>query len=117
MPTVNVRFFPFFTQAGFARLIFLGGGAGAAWIREEYDYYGGQLSYYNGNGLYTASTSQWAPILRLMIGATGSGGQFGFGGELRYNIRPLKQNNEAFQTRTAPNFNSVDLTLRFYFSL
>lgn len=118
MPTVNVRFFPFYTQAGFARLIFLGGGAGAAWIREEYDYYGGQLNIYNsGYALYTASTSQWAPILRLMIGATGSGGQFGFGGEIRYNIIPLKQNNEAFQTRIAPNFNSVDLTLRFYFSL
>ena len=117
IPTVNVRFFPFFKQAGFARLIFLGAGAGGAWIREEYDYYGGVLGNYGQYQTYTASTSQWAPVLRLMIGATGSGGQFGFGGELRYNIIPLKQNNEAFQTRIAPNFNSVDLTLRFYFSM
>jgi hypothetical protein len=118
LPAVNVRFFPFFTQASFARLIFIGGGAGYGWIHENYDYYASNdpSGYYYGAGS-NESTSQWAPILRLMVGATGSGGQFGFGGELRYNIIPLKQTDEFFVTRTSPNFNSVDLTLRFYFSL
>ncbi|RPI17072.1 MAG: hypothetical protein EHM58_10580 [Ignavibacteriae bacterium] len=117
IPVVNARFFPFYTQTtSFARLFFIGGGAGAAWIKEDYDYYLGQLNYY-GSTFFTGSTSQWQPVLRVMTGFTGSGGQFGFGGELRYNIIPLSQNNELFITRTAPNFNSVDLTLRFYFSL
>lgn len=115
----NARFFPAFKSAGFGRLIFVGGGIGAAWIREEYDHY-----YSNNPGgptysdpFATESTSQWGPVFRLMAGATGTGGQFGFGGELRYNIIPLSTNQEAFVTRQAKNMNSVDLTLRFYFSL
>lgn len=117
VPAVNVRFFPFYAKtASFARLFFVGGGAGAAWIKEDYDYYLGQLNYY-GSTLFNMSTSQWQPVLRLMAGFTGAGGQFGFGGELRYNFIPLSQTNELFVTRTSPNFNSVDLTLRFYFSM
>ncbi len=119
---VNARFFPLFNLKGFGRLFFIGAGAGTAWIREEYD------NYYNNNpgGIFisndpflfrTESTSQWAPLLRIMTGFTGAGGAFGFGGELRYNIAPLKQTNEPFVTRYSPNFNSVDLTLRFYFGL
>jgi hypothetical protein len=114
----NVRFFPAFQSKGFGRLIFIGGGVGATWIREEYDhYYGNSSSIYYADDIATESTSQWRPVFRLMAGATGTGGQFGFGGELRYNIIPLSTNQEPFITRTAKNMNSVDLTLRFYFSL
>jgi hypothetical protein len=119
---VNARFFPLFNLKGFGRLFFIGAGAGMAWIREEYD------NYYNNNpgGIFisndpflfrTESSSQWAPLFRIMTGFTGAGGAFGFGGELRYNIVPLKQTNEPFVTRYSPNFNSVDLTIRFYFGL
>jgi len=116
---VNARFFPAFQSNTFARLIFIGGGIGGAWIREEYDHY---YSNTPGGPTYsdlfaTESTSQWRPVFRLMAGATGTGGQFGFGGELRFNIIPLSTNQEAFVTRQAKNMNSVDLTLRFYFSL
>jgi hypothetical protein len=116
----NVRFFPFFKLTNFARLFFIGGGVGAIWMREEYDNIYSETSYYyyTGSNYYiTESTSQWQPLLRIMTGFTGTGGQFGFGGELRYNFVPLKQSDEPFVTRIAPNFNSVDLTLRFYFSL
>jgi hypothetical protein len=122
LPVFNVRFFPFYTQTSFARLFFIGGGAGYGWIHESYDYVpSNDPSGYYGGGYgalgFNATTSQWAPILRIMAGFTGSGGQFGFGGEVRYNIIPLKQTDEFFVTRVSPNFNSVDLTLRFYFSL
>jgi hypothetical protein len=119
---LNVRFFPFFKLTSYARLFFVGGGVGAAWIREENDV------FYNNNptayGYYTdlyrsgITTSQWAPVFKVMAGVTGTGGQFGFGGELRYNIIPLKQDEtQPFATRFAKDFNSVDITLRFYFSL
>jgi hypothetical protein len=118
---VNARFFPLFKLKTFGRLFFIGAGAGAVWIREEYDnYYNDNPGgfYYNENFQFaTESTSQWAPIFRLMTGFTGTGGAFGFGGELRYNFVPLTQSNEPFATRYAPNFNSVDISLRFYFSL
>lgn len=117
----NARFFPFYKQKGFIRLFFIGAGGGTIWIREEYDnnYTNNPAGIYFGDTFYpiTESTSQWAPLLRLMTGFTGTGGQFGFGGELRYNFIPLKKGNEPFATRFAPNFNSVDITLRFYFSL
>jgi hypothetical protein len=119
--TVNVRFFPLFASKNFGRLFFVGAGGGAVWLREEYD------NYYNNNpgGIFynetymfrTESTSQWQPLFRILTGFTGTGGAFGFGGELRYNFVPLKQTNEPFATRYAPNFNSVDISLRFYFSL
>jgi hypothetical protein len=117
--TVNVRFFPLFKLKSFGRLFFVGAGAGAVWIREEYDnvYNNDPGSYYYYGAPVTESTSQWAPLFRIMAGFTGTGGAFGFGGELRYNFVPLKQTNEPFATRYAPNFNSVDLSLRFYFSL
>ncbi len=116
---VNVRFFPLYKLKTFGRLFFVGGGAGAVWIREEYDNIynndpGGILIY---DYFRTESTSQWAPLFRISAGFTGTGGAFGFGGELRYNFVPLKQANDPFVTRYAPNFNSVDLSLRFYFSL
>lgn len=121
---LNVRFFPMFKQKSFARLFFIGGGVGAAWIREENDVYfnnnptsiitnTGSQEYISG-----ISTSQWAPVFKAMAGFTGTGGQFGFGGELSYNIIPLKQDMTVpFATRFAKDFNSVDITLRFYFSL
>ena len=116
---VNARFFPLYKLKTFGRLFFIGAGAGTVWIREEYD------NYYNNDpgGIYysdfyrTESTSQWAPLFRIITGFTGTGGAFGFGGELRYNFVPLKQTNEPFATRYAPNFNSVDISLRFYYSL
>jgi hypothetical protein len=120
---INARFFPFFATKGFGRLFFIGAGGGVIWIREEYDnnYTKTPIPYYYGYGYgsypITESTSQWAPLFRLMTGFTGTGGQFGFGGEIRYNFVPLKKSDEAFLTRIAPNFNSVDLSLRFYFSL
>lgn len=117
---VNGRFFPFFKMdKSFIRLFFVGGGAGFEWIREEYDLYYTQTPgiYYNNAFPATISTSQWAPIFRAMIGFTGSGGMFGFGGELRYNFVPLKSTTEPFATRYAKNFNSVDLALRFYFGM
>jgi hypothetical protein len=118
---LNVRFFPMFMQKGFSRLIFIGGGVGAAWISEENDvYYNNSPTTYNFDDPYRAgiSTSQWAPVFKIMAGVTGTGGQFGFGGELRYNIIPLNEDkNLPFATRFAKNFNSVDITLRFYFSL
>lgn len=119
---LNVRFFPFFKLKSYARLAFIGGGVGAAWIREENDvfYNNNPTSYGFYTDLYQAgvSTSQWAPIFKVMAGVTGTGGQFGFGGEIRYNIIPLKQDtSQPFATRFAKDFNSVDLTLRFYFSL
>ncbi len=122
---VNARFFPMFKQKGFARLFFIGGGVGASWIREENDVYfnnnptsiitngTNQQDYISG-----ISTSQWAPVFKAMAGFTGTGGQFGFGGEVSYNIIPLKQDKtKPFATKFAKDFNSVDLTLRFYFSL
>ena len=117
---VNARFFPFFKQTGFMRLFFVGGAAGVEWIREEYQnvYSNTPGAIYIGSGpLVDETTSQWAPLFRLMTGFTGNGGQFGYGGEIRYNIIPLKATNQPFATRQAKNYNSVDLTLRFYFSL
>jgi hypothetical protein len=119
---LNARFFPFYKMdKSFIRLFFVGAGAGVLWVREEYDNtyghtppYGG---YYYSTGTVTESTSQWAPIFRVMTGFTGSGGMFGFGGELRFNIVPLKTSDDPFATRQSKNFNSVDLALRFYFSL
>ena len=117
---LNVRFFPLYKQTtSFIRLFFVGGGIGTAWIREEYDnYYSNDPSgYYYQDYELSATTSQWKPLFRVMTGVTGTGGKFGFGGELRYNIIPLSQQALPFITRTAANFNSVDITLRFYFSL
>lgn len=120
---VNARFFPFYKMSkSFARLFFLGGGAGAIWIKEDYDnfYTSDPNNYYTGYyyGGITESTSQWQPMFRVMLGFTGTGGQFGFGGEVRYNIVPLTQeNNVPFVTRISPNFNSIDIVLRGYFSL
>lgn len=118
---LNVRFFPFFKLTNYARLFFVGAGGGTVWIREEYDnYYNNNPGgiFFNENYLYrTESTSQWAPLFRIAAGFTGTGGAFGFGGEMRYNFVPLKHANDPFVTRYAPNFNSVDLALRFYFSL
>lgn len=122
---LNVRFFPLYKQKSFARLFFIGGGAGAVWVREENDVYlndnptsiitngVNQQDYISG-----ISTSQWAPYFRVISGFTGTGGQFGFGGELSYNFIPLKQDQtKPFATRFAKDMNSVDITLRFYFSL
>jgi hypothetical protein len=118
---LNVRFFPFFKLSSYARLFFVGGGIGAAWIREENDVYynNNPTAYYYGDQYQSGiTTSQWAPLFKIMAGVTGTGGQFGFGGELRYNIVPLKQDKtQPFATRFASDFNSVDITLRFYFSL
>jgi hypothetical protein len=119
---INARFFPFFKLKSYARLIFIGGGVGAAWIREENDVWfnNNPTTYGFTTDQYRAgiTTSQWAPVFKVMAGVTGTGGQFGFGGELRYNIIPLKQDtSEPFATRFAKDFNSVDITLRFYFSL
>lgn len=117
---LNARFFPFYKMTtSFARLFFVGGGGGMVFVKEDYDItYDNNPNpsfYYTGN---TASTSQWAPLFRIIAGFTGAGGMFGFGGEVRYNIVPLKQEaNSPFKTRIAKNFNSVDLSLRFYFSL
>lgn len=116
----NFRFFPMFKSANFSRLFFIGGGAGAIWMREEND-----IEYSNDpNGgsfygtLITQESSQWSPMFRLATGFTGTGGQFGFGGELRYNFVPLDQNTTVpFATRFASNANSFDICLRFYFSL
>ncbi|HMQ79471.1 MAG TPA: hypothetical protein PKE39_06880 [Ignavibacteria bacterium] len=119
---LNVRFFPMFKQKTFARLFFIGGGVGAAWIREEndvsYNNSPNTFYYYSDPGQNGYSTSQWAPLFRALAGFTGTGGQFGFGGELSYNIIPLKQDiSQPFATRFAKDMNSVDITLRFYFSL
>ncbi|HJY63445.1 MAG TPA: hypothetical protein VJ455_04750 [Ignavibacteria bacterium] len=121
--TANVRFFPFFKMTTFARLFFIGAGGGMAWIKEDYDNYYTDIpnlytgGYYGFGGI-SESTSQWAPLFRAMIGFTGTGGQFGFGGEVRYNVVPLKEEKGSpFVTRQGTNFNSVDINLRFYFSL
>jgi len=121
--TANVRFFPFFKLTSYARLFFIGVGGGMAWIKEDYDNYYTHDPNLNTGGYYglggiSESTSQWAPVIRGMMGFTGTGGQFGFGGEIRYNIIPLKEElHSPFRTRIATNFNSVDINLRFYFSL
>lgn len=122
---LNVRFFPFYKLKSYARLFFVGAGGGVMYIKEDYDnFYDDDpnlpiyTGYYGSYGGPSESTGQWAPLFRAMIGVTGTGGQFGFGGEVRYNIIPLKEEaNSPFRTRTAKNFNSVDITLRFYFSL
>lgn len=117
---INARFFPLFKNKNFSRLFFIGGGAGAVWIREENDIYynnepvGGYIYY----APTTQSSSQWQPMFRGMIGFTGTGGQFGFGGELRYNYIPLtKATTFPFATRFSSNASSVDICLRFYFGL
>lgn len=118
---VNARFFPFFKLPTFFRLFFVGAGAGVIWVHEDNDHNFSLNSYYNyydpSNYFYSSATSQWAPLFRIMTGFTGSGGAFGFGGEIRYNIIPLKNNGDPFRTRIAKNFNSVDIAARFYFSL
>jgi hypothetical protein len=121
---INARFFPLFKLPGFLRLFFVGAGAGVVWIHEDYDhifttqpYYSGYFDPNNPSVYPSTSTSQWAPLFRIMTGFTGSGGAFGFGGELRFNIVPLKNNGDPFRTRIAKNFNSVDLVARFYFSM
>jgi hypothetical protein len=118
---INVRFFPFFKLSNYARLFFIGGGVGYQWIKEDYDNtYSNEPNLPPGNyyGGVSETTSQWTPTFRVMTGVTGTGGQFGFGGEIRYNIVPLKEEaHSPFRTRTAENFNSVDVVLRFYFSL
>lgn len=119
---INVRFFPLFKQKSFARLFFIGGGAGAVWVREEndvtYNNSPNTFYYYSEPGQNGLSTSQWAPLFRVISGFTGTGGQFGFGGELSYNFIPLKQDQtKPFATKFAKDMNSVDITLRFYFSL
>jgi hypothetical protein len=121
---VNARFFPLFKQKSFARLFFIGGGAGMAWIREENDVIYNNLPnsfvIYGGDSetRIGMSASQWAPVFRIISGFTGTGGQFGFGGELSYNFIPLKQDtSQPFATKFAKDMNSVDITLRFYFSL
>lgn len=116
---VNVKFFPMWKLKTFARLIFIGGGIGYQWIKEDYDNFYSRtrqpLGYYGG---VSESTDQWSPIFRIAAGVTGTGGQFGFGGEVRYNFVSLKQETGSpFMTRVAKNFNSVDINLRFYFSL
>jgi hypothetical protein len=120
--TANVRFFPMWKMTSFARLFFIGGGIGYQWIKEDYD-----VTYsrdpnlppgYYGFGGRSESGDQWSPVFRILTGFTGTGGQFGFGGEVRYNIVPLKQESGSpFTTKIADNFNSVDICLRFYFSL
>jgi len=118
---VNVRFFPMFKRTDFARLFFIGGGVGTAYVREENDVYFNNTpnTYFYGDQYKAGySTSQWTPLFKAMTGFTGSGGQFGFGGELSYNFVPLKQDMaQPFATRFAKDMNSVDITLRFYFSL
>lgn len=121
---VNARFFPLFKQKSFARLFFIGGGAGMAWIREENDVIYNNLPnsfvIYGGDSetRIGMTASQWAPVFRIISGFTGTGGQFGFGGELSYNFIPLKQDtSQPFATKFAKDMNSVDITLRFYFSL
>ena len=115
---INARFFPFYKMdKSFIRLFFVGGGAGVMWVREEYNNIYDHIPPYYGINYITESTSQWAPVFRIMTGFTGSGGMFGFGGELRFNFVPLKTSNDPFATRQSKNFNSVDLALRFYFSL
>jgi len=120
---VNARFFPLYKSKGFMRLFFVGAGAGAVWIREEYDHLFStqpNLNYYGNDTLsppITSSTSQWEPVIRIMTGFTGTGGMFGYGGELRFNYIPLKSNNDPFRTRMSKNFNSIDLAIRIYFSL
>lgn len=117
---LNARFFPFFQQKSFIRLFFVGVGGGVVYIHENYDH-----NFTNDSLLYTGSyyyvpdqsTAQWAPLIRIMTGFTGTGGTFGYGGEVRFNIVPLKNNGDPFRTRIAKNFNSVDIALRFYFSL
>jgi hypothetical protein len=124
LPVVlNVRFFPLFKQKGFSRLIFLGGGVGMEWISEDNDVFFNDnptTINFSGSDSFIAglTSSQWAPVFRMMAGVTGTGGQFGFGGEVRYNIIPLEQDMSLpFATRFASDFNSVDISLRFYFSL
>lgn len=117
---VNARFFPFFVQKSFIRLFFIGAGAGVIYVHENYDHqFTNDSVLIYGNYAYVPdqSTGQWAPLFRLMTGFTGTGGAFGYGGEVRFNIVPLKNNGDPFRTRVAKNFNSVDIALRFYFSL
>ena len=118
---LNARFFPFFTQKSFIRLFFIGAGAGVVYIHENYDhnFTNDSVAYATQYPVYVPdqSTAQWAPIFRIMTGFTGTGGAFGYGGEVRFNIVPLKNNGDPFRTRIAKNFNSVDIALRFYFSL
>lgn len=118
---LNARFFPMYKLKTFARLFFIGGGAGAIWMKEENDiFYNNQPSgIYGYDDLFASqSSSQWQPMFRGMIGFTGTGGQFGFGGELRYNHVPVtKETSVPFATRQASNASSIDITLRFYFSL
>jgi len=118
---LNVRFFPLYKLKTFARLFFIGGGAGAIWMKEENDIYynDNPIGIYGNSDIFASqSSSQWQPMFRVVTGFTGSGGAFGFGGEVRYNIIPLTQvTSVPFATRQASNANSVDITLRFYFSL
>ncbi len=116
---INLRFFPFFKNSkSFSRLFFLGTGGGAIWIREEYDnYYSTAPGLFFNSPVRIESTSQWAPIIRAAIGFTGTGGAFGFGGEVRFNYVPLKQTDEPFATRFGKAFNSIDLCIRAYFGL
>jgi len=120
---LNLKYFPFQARKNFANRLFIGAGAGYLYVHESYDNVvytldQSQVTYpYTEFPVVTNMTNnQWLPLFRISAGFTGSGKVIGFGAEVRFNFAPIKKTTDAFVTRTAQNFNSIDLSGKIYFN-
>jgi len=120
---LNVKLLPFHRSKGFMKRVFIGGGAGFMYIHETYDdvVYSMDMNQVNAQSglpvITNMTNNQWTPVFRLSVGFTGIKKPIDLGIELRYNFIALKKSSDPFITRTAQNFNNINLAGRLYFNL